>query len=78
MATPTEIQHHTVDLSDRTSVMAPIELSLIQSFEVERLKRDIDAQSDPAQLRNLAKDLLKAWFSEKAATNQAIKEQLGG
>jgi hypothetical protein len=58
--------------------MAPIELSLIQSFEVERLKREIDGQSDPAALRSLAKDLLKAWFSEKASTNQAIKEQLGG
>ncbi len=58
--------------------MAPIELSLIQSFEVERLRREIDAQSDPAELRNLAKDLLKAWFSEKALTNQAIKDQLGG
>jgi hypothetical protein len=45
---------------------------------VERLKREIDAQSDPAELRNLAKDLLKAWFSEKALTNQAIKDQLGG
>jgi hypothetical protein len=78
MATSAEIKRHTVALSNRTRVMSPIELSLIQSFEVERLKRDIDAQSDPAELRNLAKDLLKAWFSEKAVTNQAIKEQLGG
>lgn len=78
IATPTEIKRHTVALSNRTRVMAPIELSLIQSFEVERLKREIDAQSDPAELRNLAKDLLKAWFSEKALTNQAIKDQLGG
>ena len=58
--------------------MAPIELSLIQTFEVERLKREIDAQNDPAELRSLAKDLLKAWFREKASTNRAIKEQLGG
>jgi hypothetical protein len=43
---------------------------------VERLKRDIEAQSDPAALRELAKDLLKAWFSEKALTNQAIEAQL--
>ena len=78
MATSAEIQRHTVEVSNRSRVMAPIELSLIQSFEVERLKRDIDAQSDPAELRNLAKDLLKAWYSEKAVTNQAIKEQLGG
>lgn len=49
---------------------------MAQTFEVERLKRDIDAQNDPAALRALAKDLLKAWFSEKASTNQAIQEQL--
>lgn len=58
--------------------MAPIKLSLNQIFELERIKREIDAQSDPAELRSLAKDLMKAWFSEKASTNQAIKEQLGG
>ena len=57
--------------------MAPIELNLNQSFEVERLKREIDAQSDAAELRNLAKDLLKAWFSEQANTQQAIKQQFG-
>jgi hypothetical protein len=57
--------------------MAPIELTMVQAFEVERLKREIDAQSDPAALRALAKDLLKAWFSEKASTNQAIRDQLG-
>ncbi|MFM2172080.1 MAG: hypothetical protein RLZZ54_7 [Cyanobacteriota bacterium] len=77
MATPTQVERHTVGLPNRISVMAPIELSLIQSFELERIKRDIDAQSDPAELRHLAKDLLKAWFSEKALTNQAIQNQLG-
>ncbi len=49
---------------------------MAQTFEVERLKRDIDAQQDPEALRALAKDLLKAWFSEKASTNQAIQAQL--
>lgn len=58
--------------------MAPIELSLVQTFEVERLNREIDAQSDPAELRHLAKELLHAWFSEKANTNHLIKQQLGG
>lgn len=57
--------------------MAPIELTLVQAFEVERLKRDIDAQTDAAELRALAKDLLRAWFSEKATTDQAIRSQLG-
>lgn len=56
--------------------MAPIELTMAQTFEVERLKRDIDAQSDPEALRALAKELLKAWFGEKASTHQAIQEQL--
>ena len=56
--------------------MAPIELTMAQTFEVERLKRDIDAQNDPAALRTLAKEFLKAWFREKASTNQAIQEQL--
>ena len=55
--------------------MASIELTMAQTFEVERLKRDIDAQDDPEALRALAKDLLKAWFSEKASTNQAIQNQ---
>jgi hypothetical protein len=44
---------------------------------VERLKREIDAQTDAEALRLLAKDLLKAWFSEQANTNQAIKNQFG-
>ena len=57
--------------------MAPIELTLVQAFEVERLKRDIDAQTDAAELRALAKDLLRAWLSEKATTDQAIRSQLG-
>jgi hypothetical protein len=37
-----------------------------------------EIQRHTVELSNLAKDLLKAWFSEKAVTNQAIKEQLGG
>ena len=56
--------------------MAPIELSISQSFELERMRREIDAQADPEQLRILAKQLLVARFSEQAATNQKIREQL--
>jgi hypothetical protein len=70
------LERHSFCLSHRIQSMAPIELSMAQTFEVERLKRDIDAQSDPAALRELAKDLLKAWFSEKALTNQAIQARL--
>ena len=70
------MKRHSFCLSHRVQPMAPIELTMAQTFEVERLKRDIEAQSDPAALRELAKDLLKAWFSEKALTNQAIQVQI--
>ncbi len=70
------MKRHSFRVSHRIQPMAPIELTMAQTFEVERLKRDIEAQSDPAALRELAKDLLKAWFSEKALTNQAIEAQL--
>ena len=70
------MKRHSFHLSHRIQPMAPIELTMAQTFEVERLKRDIEAQSDPAALRELAKDLLKAWFSEKALTNQAVQAQI--
>jgi predicted HTH transcriptional regulator len=57
--------------------MAAIELSFSQTFELERMRREIDTTQDPQQLRELSKELLRAWFSEKATTNQAIREQLG-
>jgi len=57
--------------------MAAMELSFIQSFELERMRREIEATQDPQQLRALSKELLLAWFSEKASTKQAIREQLG-
>jgi hypothetical protein len=61
----------------RSPAMAAIELSFSQTFELERMRREIDATQDPQQLRELSKELLMAWFSEKASTNQAIREQLG-
>ncbi|MFM7436730.1 MAG: hypothetical protein ACKOCA_03170 [Vulcanococcus sp.] len=57
--------------------MAAMELSFSQTFELERMRREIEATQDPQQLRALSKELLMAWFSEKASTNQAIREQLG-
>jgi hypothetical protein len=57
--------------------MAAMELTFSQTFELERMRREIDATQDPQQLRELSKELLRAWFSEKASTNQAIRDQLG-
>ena len=55
----------------------PIELSLGQRFEIERLNRAIDATGDPEQLRRLAKQLLHAWHTQKAATQWMIRQQAG-
>ena len=56
---------------------APIELSVGQQFEIERFNRAIDATADPDQLRNLAKQLLQAWHTQKAATHWVISQQGG-
>ncbi|QVL54151.1 MAG: hypothetical protein KFB97_07625 [Cyanobium sp. M30B3] len=54
-----------------------IELSVGQQFEIERFSRAIDANTDADQLRRLAKQLLQAWHTQKAATNWMIQQQLG-
>ncbi|NDF62353.1 MAG: hypothetical protein EB136_05380 [Synechococcaceae bacterium WBB_3_034] len=54
-----------------------IELSVGQQFEIERFNRAIDATADPDQLRSLAKQLLQAWHTQKAATNWVIHQQAG-
>jgi hypothetical protein len=52
-----------------------IELTTGQQFEIERFSRAIDATADPEQLRVLAKQLLQAWHTQKAATHWAISQQ---
>jgi hypothetical protein len=54
-----------------------IELTIGQQFEIERLNRVIDATADPEQLRQLAKQLLQAWHTQKAATNWMISQHAG-
>ena len=54
----------------------PIELTVGQQFEIERFNRAIDATADPDQLRSLAKQLLQAWHTQKAATNWVISQQM--
>lgn len=55
-----------------------MELTIGQQFEIERFNRAIDATADPEQLRLLAKQLLQAWHTQKAATNWMINQQAGG
>ncbi len=54
-----------------------IEISVSQRFEIERFSRAIDGTADPAALRHIAKQLLQAWQTQKAATTWAISQQMG-
>ena len=56
-----------------------IGLSVAQRFDVERMNRAIESTIDPQQLRVLAKQLLQAWHSQRAATIWITRqrEQLG-
>ena len=53
----------------------PMELTTGQQFEIERLSRAIDATADTDELRILAKQLLQAWQTQKAATEWLIRQQ---
>ena len=56
-----------------------IGLSVAQRFDVERMNRAIESTIDPQQLQVLAKQLLQAWHSQRAATVWITRqrEQLG-
>jgi len=57
-------------------VSEPLSLSLGQLFELERMSRAIDETQDPQTLQRLAKQLLQAWHSQKAATQWVMRQQL--
>ena len=54
----------------------PLQLSITQRFEIERMNRAIDSTVDTEQLKQIAKQLLQAWQSQRAATAWAIKSRL--
>ena len=56
-----------------------VNLSFSQQFDVERMNRVIESTIDPQQLQVLAKQLLQAWHSQRAATAWVTRqrEQLG-
>lgn len=54
----------------------PLSLTLGQQFELERMTRAIEATTDPMVLQALAKQLLQAWHSQKAATEWVMRQQL--
>jgi 3-methyladenine DNA glycosylase AlkC len=49
-------------------------LSIGQQFEQERFSRAIDNCNDVVALRKIAKQLLQAWTTQKAATAWAIRQ----
>ena len=55
----------------------PINLTVSQQFEIERFSRVIDATQDTTQLRSIAKQLLQAWHTQKAATHWVMAQQMG-
>ena len=56
-----------------------VNLSFSQQFDVDRMNRVIESTIDPQQLQVLAKQLLQAWHSQRAATAWVTRqrEQLG-
>jgi hypothetical protein len=66
-----------IKAQSRSSVMSePLALSLGQKFELERMSRAIDATADLQTLQGIAKQLLQAWHSQKAATQWVMRQQL--
>ena len=55
-----------------------IQLTMSQRVELERFSRAIDSTADPAQLRTLAKQLLHAWQSQRAATDWIVRQNAEG
>ena len=57
-------------------MIEPLALSLDQEFELERRNRAIEATANLEELQGLAKQLLLAWHSQKAATAWVMRQQL--
>ena len=56
-----------------------VSLSVAQQFDVERMNRAIESTFDPQKLQVMAKQLLQAWHSQRAATVWVMRQrqQLG-
>lgn len=66
-----------MDLDDGPQTLDDaMELSMGQKFEMEKMNRAIDGCSDVNELRSLAKTMVSAWMTQKAAIAWMIREQL--
>ena len=72
------LHDHFVELSD-CRMEEPSGLSVTQQFDLERMNRAIESTIDPQHLQVLAKQLLQAWHSQRAATAWITRQrqQLG-
>ena len=55
------------DISTEPNQPNAISLSLSQTFELEKMQRAIDSCNNASELKALAKQLLSAWMTQKAA-----------
>ena len=56
--------------------MEKLELSLTQLYEIERLGRAIEELDDIGQLKEICKQMLRAWMTQKAACNWLMRQNL--
>lgn len=50
--------------------------TVAESFEMEKLKRCVENAGDMNELKSLTKDLIEAWFKQKAATRSIIGQRM--
>jgi hypothetical protein len=62
---------------DPVPSLPALQLTIAQQFELERMSRTIDGVNDVPTLRKLAKQLLQAWQTQKAATQWMIRQHCG-
>lgn len=60
-----------------TGMANPLELSISQAFEKERLSRLIETTSDTKLLKEIAITLLNGWMTQRAATTWVMHEAFG-
>lgn len=53
-----------------------MKLTLSQQFEIQKFNRIIDEIENVEELRNLSKQLLQAWQTQKSATLWAYQQSL--
>jgi len=56
--------------------MEKIELSASQHFEIEKINRAIDRETDPEKLKNTLKVLVKAWMTQRSVISWLMRQNI--